>query len=62
MKPITGPWSDRAGRKKLILFPILGYCFMEILFLVNSIFFEELVVEYLMLEIFQVPIDRFYIS
>ena len=49
-----GPWSDRAGRKKLILVPLLGYCFVDLLFLINSIFFEELVVEFMMLEIFQV--------
>merc|ERR1719186_2300147 len=45
-----GPWSDKAGRKILILLPFLGYIVYCITFVVNVYFFDELVVEFLWLE------------
>lgn len=48
-----GPWSDKFGRKFLIVFPLIGYALYNIWFLINVIFFETFVVEYLMLEFIQ---------
>ena len=48
-----GPWSDKFGRKFLIIFPLFGYVLYDLWFLVNVIYYDELVVEYLMLEIVQ---------
>ena len=45
-----GPWSDKAGRKILILLPFLGYILYCITFVVNVYFFDELKVEFLCLE------------
>ena len=45
-----GPWSDKAGRKILILLPFLGYILYCITFVVNVYFVDELVVEFLCLE------------
>ena len=48
-----GPWSDNFGRRYLIILPLTGYIVYNIWFLINVIFFDEMVAEYLMLEIFQ---------
>ena len=48
-----GPWSDRFGRKFLIIFPLFGYVFYNVWFLINVILFDTFVVEYLMLEVIQ---------
>ena len=45
-----GPWSDRAGRKLLILLPFVGYALGCVVFLVNVYFFNELYVEFLWFE------------
>lgn len=45
-----GPWSDRAGRKLLILLPFVGYALGCVVFLVNVYFFDELYVEFLWFE------------
>ena len=45
-----GPWSDKAGRKMLILLPFLGYLLYCITFILNVYFFDQLVVEFLWLE------------
>jgi MFS family permease len=45
-----GPWSDKAGRKMLIILPFLGYFLYCITFIVNNYFFDELVVEFLWFE------------
>ena len=45
-----GPWSDRSGRKMLIMLPFLGYFLNCVSFIVNIYFFDELVVEFLWLE------------
>ena len=45
-----GPWSDRAGRKLLILVPYVGYFLFCVAMLVNTYFFDELYVEFLWLE------------
>ena len=48
-----GPWSDRFGRKFLIIFPIIGYILFDIWFLINVTFYDHFVVEFLMLEVIQ---------
>lgn len=48
-----GPWSDKFGRRYLIILPLIGYIAYNIWFLVNVIYFDEMVVEYLMLEALQ---------
>jgi PCFT/HCP family folate transporter-like MFS transporter 1/3 len=45
-----GPWSDKAGRKMLIMIPFLGYFLYCISFIVNIYFFDQLVVEFLWFE------------
>ena len=45
-----GPWSDRAGRKLLILFPFAGYFLLCVVLLLNTYFFDELYVEFLWME------------
>jgi len=48
-----GPWSDKFGRKFLIVFPLIGYAFYNIWFFINVIFYDYFVVEFLMLEVIQ---------
>ena len=45
-----GPWSDKAGRKMLLIIPLLGSVLLCICFMVNVYFFDALVVEFLWLE------------
>ena len=45
-----GPWSDRAGRKLLIMFPYLGFFLVCLSMILNVYFFKELYVEFLWLE------------
>ena len=45
-----GPWSDRAGRKFLILVPFVGYVLVCLAFIANVYFFDELPVEFLWME------------
>ena len=45
-----GPWSDKAGRKMLIMLPFVGYFLNCVSFIVNIYFFDELVVEFLWFE------------
>ena len=47
-----GPWSDKFGRRYLIILPLTGYIGYNIWFLINVIYFDEMVVEYLMLEVY----------
>ena len=46
-----GPWSDNRGRKVLILLPIIGFILNYICFCINTVYYEELTVEYLMFEV-----------
>ena len=46
-----GPWSDNHGRKVLIILPLVGFILNYLWFLINTIYYEELVVEYLMFEV-----------
>ena len=46
-----GPWSDNCGRKVLILLPMIGLILNYIWFCINTIYYEELAVEYLMFEV-----------
>jgi len=49
----VGPWSDKFGRRNLIILPLTGYIAYNLWFLINVIYFDELIAEYLMLEVFQ---------
>ena len=46
-----GPWSDRIGRKPLIMIPFFGLCWSQAVYLISSIFFD-LPTEMLLLDIF----------
>ena len=45
-----GPWSDKAGRKFLIMLPIIGESISTLSYIVNVYFFDQLVVEFLWLD------------
>ncbi len=49
----AGPWSDRFGRKPLIVISVLGFCLSNLVFLLNVFFFDELRAEYLLFEVLQ---------
>jgi len=51
---VAGPLSDRYGRRPLLIISLVGYAILPIIFLINSIWMEELAVEYLLLECLQV--------
>ena len=51
---VAGPLSDRYGRKPLLLISLTGFVLLQLVFLVNAIWFEELAVEYLLIESLQV--------
>ena len=48
-----GPWSDKFGRKFLIVFPLIGYVLYDVWFLINVIFFDYFTADWLMLEFMQ---------
>jgi len=50
---VAGPLSDRYGRKPLILISFFGQILLGVVFLVNTFWFEELKVEYLLFECLQ---------
>ena len=49
----VGPWSDQFGRKFILLCPLVGFLYSDMIYLIASIFFYELPVEFLMLEMFK---------
>jgi len=49
----AGPLSDSFGRKPLLVFPIFGFLILNLVLLVNSIFFHALTVEFLLFECLQ---------
>ena len=50
---LAGPWCDRYGRKPLILISLFGYILSNAVFLINTIWYNELKAEYLLLECIQ---------
>ena len=50
-----GPWSDKFGRRKLLIVaPIVGFVYLSLFYLLNVIFYEELNADFLLLESLQV--------
>ena len=49
----AGPLSDSFGRKPLLVFPLLGFLVLNLVLLVNSVFFTALRVEFLLFECLQ---------
>jgi len=47
-----GPWSDRFGRKLLMVVPLTGYIGYNVWFLINVIWFDQMYPEWLMIEMF----------
>ena len=45
-----GPWSDKYGRKVLMILPMTGYVFFYTWMFINTMY-KDMVVEYLMLEV-----------
>ena len=46
----SGPLSDTYGRKPLITISLVGFFILNLVFIVNSIWFMELKVEYIFFE------------
>ena len=48
-----GPWSDRFGRKMLMVMPLTGYIGYNAWLLINVLFFDQMRPEWLMMEVAQ---------
>ena len=49
----AGPLSDTFGRKPLMVLPLVGFLVLNLVLLVNSVFFQALRVEFLLFECLQ---------
>ena len=49
----TGPWSDKYGRKPLLISALFGYFLSNAIFFFNTYFFFELKAEFLLFEAIQ---------
>ena len=45
-----GPWSDRAGRKMLIMLPYFGYFLVCVSMIANVYFFDEVAIDLIVVE------------
>lgn len=49
----AGPLSDTYGRKPLLIVPLIGFFILNLVYLINVVWFHELKVEYLLFEALQ---------